>query len=39
MAIETGADDKTTQLTWHSILSILQKFLNDALNLPKVNKV
>ena len=31
-----GGNAKTTQLTWYSILSILQKYLKDALNLPKV---
>ena len=36
MAIEMGGDAKTTQLTWHSILSILQKYLKNALNLAKV---
>ena len=33
-----GGDAKPTQLTWHNILGILQKYLKDALNLPKVIK-
>ena len=31
-----GDDAKATRLTWHNILSVLQKYLKDALNLPKV---
>ena len=31
-----GGDAKITRLTWHNILSILQKYLKDALSLPKV---
>ena len=31
-----SGDAKTTQLTWHNILSILQNYLKDALSLPKV---
>ena len=34
--IETGGSAKATRLTWHNSLSILQKYLEDALNLLKV---
>ena len=33
-----GDDAKATRLTWHYSLSILQKYLKDALSLPKVIK-
>ena len=38
MAIEMGGNAKATQLTWHNILSILEKCIKDALNLPKIIK-
>ena len=31
-----GGNAKATRLTWHNILSILQKDLKDALNQSKV---
>ena len=34
--MEMGSDAKTSRLTWHNILSILQKYLKDPLSLTKV---
>ena len=35
--METGSDAKTSRLTWHNILSILQKYPKDpALSLTEV---
>ena len=34
--METDSNAKAIQLTWHNILSILQKYLKDPLSLTKV---
>ena len=36
--METGSDAKTSRLTWHNILSILQKYPKDPLSLTKVKE-
>ena len=36
--MKTGSDAKTSRLTWHNILSILQKYPNDPLTLTKVKE-
>ena len=34
--MEMGSDAKTSRLTWHNILSILQNYPKDPLSLTKV---
>ena len=34
--MEMGSDAKTSRLTWHNILSILQKYPKDPSTLTKV---
>ena len=36
MTMEMGSDAKTIRLTWHNMLSILQKYPKDPLSLTKV---